>query len=207
MLFHEVLDIASVFVWGLSGGLVAARARLDIVGFCFLAVLTAFGGGTVRDLLLGVHPVFWITQPWHILVACAAAMLVFVAAHRIEPRRPALNWIDAVAMAVALAAGVSASHVAGASWPIILIMGMITGTFGGMLRDIVANEVPMVLRDGDLYVTACLVGAVVVVMLMQLLPGAMPLAVLAGAVVTFLIRAGALVFGWRLPVYRPRGPG
>lgn len=206
MLFHEILDIASVFVWGLSGGLVAARARLDIVGFFFLAALTAFGGGTVRDLLLGVHPVFWITQPWQILVACAAATVVFVAAQHIVPRRRILNWVDAVAMAVALAAGVSASHVAGAAWPIILIMGMITGTFGGILRDIVANEVPMVLRDGDLYVTACFAGAAGVVVLLYLMPDAMPLAVLGGAAVTFLMRAGALVFGWRLPVYRPRGP-
>ena len=205
MLFHEILDIASVFVWGLSGGLVAARARLDIVGFFFLAALTAFGGGTVRDLLLGVHPVFWITQPWQILVACAAATLVFFAAQRITPRRRILNWVDAVAMAVALAAGVSASHVAGASLPILLIMGMITGTVGGILRDIVANEVPMVLRDGDLYVTACFAGAVTVVALLQLMPGAIPLAVLGGAAVTFLVRAGALLFGWRLPVYRPHG--
>ncbi len=206
MLFHEFLDIASVFVWGLSGGFVAARARLDIVGFFFLASLTAFGGGTVRDLLLGVHPVFWMGQPWQILVACAAAALVFVAAHHIEPRRRILNWVDAAAMAVALAAGVSASHAAGAPWPIILLMGMITGTFGGILRDVVANEVPMVLRDGDLYVSACLAGAVVVVVLFHLMPAATPVAVLAGAAVTFLIRAGALAFGWRLPVYRPRDP-
>ena len=206
MLFHEVLDIASVFVWGLSGALVAALARLDVVGFFFLAALTAFGGGTVRDLLLGVHPVFWITQPWQILVACAAALAVFVGAQRITPRRPTLHWVDAVAMTVALAAGVSASHFAGAAWPIILIMGMITGTVGGMLRDIVANEVPMVLRDGDLYVTACLVGAAVVVALLHLLPDAMPLAVLLGAGATFLVRAGALTLGWRLPVYRPRAP-
>lgn len=200
------LDLAAVFVFAITGGLVASRAQLDIVGFLFLGCLTGVGGGTLRDLLLDRHPVFWLEDPSFIAVACVAALMVFVGAHRLESRFRTLQWFDALALASALAAGIAAARSVDASWPIVLIMGVITGTFGGLMRDVVANEVPMVLRQGELYLSACLAGALTAVVILHFAPGALMLSVTAGAVVTFALRAGSLAFGWRLPVYKPRPP-
>ena len=154
-----ILDLIAVFIFALTGGLVASRAQLDVVGFLFLGCLTGVGGGTLRDLVLGRDPVLWVGSPHYLAVACAAAILAFFTAHRLESRYQAIVWLDALALSVAAAAGVSIAREAGASWPIVLIMGVATGTFGGLMRDVVTNEIPLVLRQGELYVSACLAGA------------------------------------------------
>jgi uncharacterized membrane protein YeiH len=200
------LDLIAVFIFALTGGLVASRGQLDLVGFLFLSCLTGVGGGTLRDLVLGRDPVFWVGSPHYIGVACAAAILAFLTAHRLESRYRAIIWLDALALSVAAAAGVSIARDAGASWPIVLIMGVATGTFGGLMRDVVANEIPLVLRQGELYVSACLAGALLSVLLLHIWPAGETLALLAASVATFVLRAGSLRFGWRLPVYRPRAP-
>ena len=198
------LDYASVAVFALTGALVASRAQLDIVGFIFIACLTATGGGTLRDVMLD-RDVFWIVDPMMLAVASGAAVVVFFSAHRLESRYRALLWLDACALAVAVPAGVAASVGAGLGWPVVLIMGMVTGCMGGLLRDVVCNEVPLVLKQGELYVTCAFAGALAAVLAgLAGVEGGM--ALLACAVVTFTLRAGSLVFGWRLPVYRPRAP-
>ncbi|MBD0417026.1 trimeric intracellular cation channel family protein [Oryzicola mucosus] len=206
MPLDAVLDLIAVFVFALTGGIVASRAQLDIVGFLFLGCLTGVGGGTLRDLLLGRAPVFWVASPHYMGVACAAAMLTFFTAHRLESRYNAILWLDALALPVAVAAGVGIARDSGASWPIVLIMGVATGTFGGLMRDVVANEIPLVLRQGDLYVSACLAGALTSVLLLHLLPAHETLSLMSASGVTFLLRAGSLQFGWRLPVYKARPP-
>ena len=199
------LDYLAVFIFALTGALAASRAQLDLVGFLFIASLTAVGGGTVRDLLLNRDMVFWIANPWYIGTACTAAVLVFFTAHRLESRRRALDWFDAGALAVAVAAGVGVALSLGHSPAVVLMMGMATGTFGGLMRDVVCNEVPMVLRQGELYLSAAFAGALTALGTVAI-TGATPPALLACAVVTFLLRAGSLIFGWRLPVYKPRPP-
>lgn len=201
----SALDFASVFVFALTGALVASRAQLDVVGFVFIACLTAVGGGTLRDLLLGRAPVFWVGQPTYVLVASAAAVLVFFTAHLIESRLVAIRWLDACALAVAVAAGAGVAMDLGHGPVIVMIMGISTGCFGGLMRDVVCNEVPLVLKQGELYVTAAFTGALAAVAAQAL--GVQPSAALIiCAGVTFLLRAGSLGFGWRLPVYRPRPP-
>lgn len=197
------LDYASVTVFALTGALVASRAQLDIVGFIFIACLTAVGGGTTRDVLINREAVFWIADPLILLVAALAAVVVFFGAHLLESRFRALLWLDACALAVAVPAGVGVAIGAGLGWPAVLVMGMITGCLGGLLRDVVCNEVPMVLRQGELYVTAALAGAIAAV---ALLGTGREVALIGCAAVTFILRAGSLTFGWRLPVYRPRPP-
>jgi uncharacterized membrane protein YeiH len=201
----SALDYLSVFIFALTGALAASRAQLDLVGFLFIASLTAVGGGTVRDLLLNRDTVFWIANPWYIGTACVAAVLVFLTAHRMESRRRALDWFDAGALAVAVAAGVGVALALDQSPAVVLMMGMATGTFGGLMRDVVCNEVPMVLRQGELYLSAAFAGALSALAVVTL-TGSTPPALLTCAAVTFLLRAGSLVFGWRLPVYRPRPP-
>jgi uncharacterized membrane protein YeiH len=199
------LDYAAAMIFAATGALAASRAQLDIVGFFFLACLTAVGGGTLRDLMLDRNPIFWIADPMPIAIACGIAFVIFFTAHLLESRLKVLIWLDALALPVAVAAGVSAAVGMGASAPVVLVMGVATGTFGGLMRDVVANEVPLVLKQGELYVTAALAGAGAA-LLAPLVSGHAAAPVLACVAVTFALRSGSLAFGWRLPVYRPRPP-
>ncbi len=203
VLTGDVLDYASVAVFALTGALVASRSQLDVVGFIFIACLTAVGGGTLRDVLLD-RQVFWIADPAILLVATLAAVLVFFTAHRLESRYRALLWLDACALAVAVPAGVAAAQGMGFGWPIVLVAGMVTGCMGGLMRDVVCNEVPLVLKQGELYVTAAFAGALAAVLTGLL--GGPELALLACGAATFVLRAGSLQFGWGLPVYKARPP-
>jgi uncharacterized membrane protein YeiH len=199
------LDYAAALIFALSGALAASRAQLDLVGFAFLASLTALGGGTVRDLLLDRNPVFWIADPTPLAIACGAAVLVFFTAHLLESRQTVLTWLDALALPIAVAAGVRAATEMEQSVPVVLLMGIATGCFGGLLRDIVSNEVPLLIRPGKLYVTAALAGGAAALIAAALFSHpAAPLVACIG--VTFALRAGSLAFGWRLPVYKPRPP-
>ncbi|HQU67787.1 MAG TPA: trimeric intracellular cation channel family protein [Albidovulum sp.] len=204
MTLPEVLDYASVFVFALTGAFAASRAQLDIVGFSFLACLTAVGGGTLRDVLLDRNPVFWIERPSFIGLAVAAAVLVFFTAHLFESRLRVLTWLDALALSVAVPAGVGVALGLGQQWPVVIFMGVATGCFGGLMRDVVCNEVPLVLKQGELYVTAAFAGASAGLLALPVLPSGVALLVCAG--VTFTLRAGSLLFGWQLPVYRSRPP-
>jgi len=199
------LDYLSVFVFALTGALAASRAQLDLVGFLFIASLTAVGGGTLRDVLLNRDTVFWVANPWYIGTACGAAIVVFFLAHLLESRRSALDWLDAGALSVAVPAGVGVAWSMGHGPAVVLIMGMITGAMGGLMRDVVCNEVPLVLRQGELYLTAAFAGALSAVGLAHF-EASVPAALLTCAVVTFLLRSGSLAFGWRLPVYKSRPP-
>jgi uncharacterized membrane protein YeiH len=200
------LDYASALIFALTGALAASRAQLDIVGFIFFAALTAVGGGTLRDLLLDRDPIFWIADPTPLGIAALAAVLVFFTAHLLESRLKWIIWLDAVALAIAVAAGVAVARSLGASAPVVLVMGVVTGTFGGLARDVIANEVPLVLRQGELYVTAAFGGAAATLLGVRLLAVDPIWATAICVVVTFGLRAGSLLFGWSLPVYKPRPP-
>ncbi len=205
MTILAAFDYASVFIFALTGALVASRAQLDIVGFIFVASLTAVGGGTTRDVLLNQDVVFWVANPTYILVAATAALIVFLTAHLLESRYRSIIWFDAMALAVAVPAGVGVALATGMTWPIVMIMGIITGCFGGLLRDVVCNEVPLVLKQGELYVTCAFVGAGAA--MAAITAGlTVPVALLICAGITFALRAGSIAFGWRLPVYKSFPP-
>ncbi len=199
------LDYAAVFVFALTGSLVASRAQLDVVGFLFFACLTAVGGGTLRDVLLDRNPIFWIETPSYLWLACAAGLLVFVTAHLFENRYKLLVWLDAFALAIAVAAWSGLAQALGHTPSIVLVMGVITGSMGGLMRDVVSNEVPLVLKQGELYVTCAFAGSAATVGAIHL--GLAPsIAAIACAGVTFVLRAGSMSFGWCLPVYKSRPP-
>ncbi|NOD49518.1 MULTISPECIES: trimeric intracellular cation channel family protein [unclassified Ruegeria] len=201
----SLLDYASVLIFALTGALVASRAQLDLVGFAFMACLTAVGGGTVRDLLLDRHPIFWVGQPDYILIAVAASVLVFFTAHLMESRYNWLIWLDSFALSVAVAAGTGAALSLDQSGVIVVLMGVTTGCLGGLMRDVVCNEVPLVLKQGELYVSCAFAGSLTAVLAVQ--AGTEPaLALALCALVCWALRAGSLVFGWQLPVYKSRPP-
>lgn len=199
------LDHLAALIFALTGALAASRAQLDLIGFFFLACLTAVGGGTLRDLILDRDPVFWIADPTPLAIACAAAFVVFFTAHLLESRLKVLIWLDAAALGVAVAAGAGVAMAMEQSAPIVLVMGVATGTFGGLMRDVVANEVPLVLKQGELYVTAALAGAAAALAADAVWADTRLTAATAVSC-AFLLRAGSLLFGWRLPVYRSRPP-
>lgn len=198
------LDAGSVAIFALTGALVASRSQLDIVGFLFVACLTALGGGTIRDVILD-RPPLWVSDPMFLGVAAAAAVAVFFTAHLVESRYRLLLWLDACALAVAVPAGVAVALDAAADWPVVLVMGMVTGCLGGLMRDVVCNEVPLVLKAGELYVTCAFAGSAAALAALQV-GAAQSAALLACAAVTLALRTGSLALGWRLPAYRPRPP-
>ncbi|HEY0212604.1 MAG TPA: trimeric intracellular cation channel family protein [Paenirhodobacter sp.] len=200
-----LLDYGSVVIFALTGALAASRNQLDLAGFVFVAALTAVGGGTVRDVLLGRLPVFWVQKPEYMVMIAVAAVAVFFTAHLLESRYRVLLWLDALALAVAVPAGVAVTLATGHHAIIVLIMGVVTGTVGGLMRDVLCNQVPLTLKQGELYLTCAFAGAAT-----ALLIGATGLghvaALLGCAAMTFGLRAGSISRGWRLPVYRPRPP-
>jgi uncharacterized membrane protein YeiH len=201
----DFLEYAAVLVFALTGALVASRAQLDLVGFIFIACLTAVGGGTLRDLILGRDQVFWVARPEFIVIGASAALVVFFTAHLLESRYRALLWLDACALAVAVPVGVGVTLELGHGPIIVLIMGVATGSFGGLMRDVVCNEVPLLLKQGELYLTAAFCGAGAALISNALGWPGLP-ALLACAGVTFALRAGSLGFGWALPIYKARPP-
>jgi len=199
------LDFASVAVFALTGALTASRSQLDIVGFLFVASLTAVGGGTLRDILLNRDAVFWVSDPTILLAAVIPAIFVFFTAHLLESRYRAILWLDAFALAIAVPAGMGVALGLGQSWPIVLVMGVTTGCLGGLMRDVVCNEVPLVLKQGEIYASAAFVGAGAGV-LTEVTGYGTASALIVCAAVTFFLRAGSVAFGWQLPIYKNRPP-
>ncbi|MEP5729062.1 MAG: trimeric intracellular cation channel family protein [Sulfitobacter sp.] len=200
-----LLDYGSVLIFAITGALVASRAQLDLVGFAFIACLTALGGGTVRDLLLDRNPIFWIDNPTYLAVAAAAALVVFCTAHLLESRLRTIIWLDSFALAFAVAAGAGVAITLDQSMIIVVLMGVATGCMGGLMRDVVVDEVPLVLKQGELYVTAAFLGATVAAVLHAYEVDTL-LGLTACGAVTWVLRAGSLWFGWHLPVYKSTPP-
>jgi uncharacterized membrane protein YeiH len=205
MTFLVFLDYTSVLVFALTGSLVASRAQLDLVGFAFLAALTGIGGGTVRDVLLDRNPIFWIEQPAYLAITTLAALFVFFTAHLVESRYRLLIWLDALALGVAVAAGIGVALSLSQPPVIAILMGIVTGCMGGLMRDVVCNEVPLVLKQGELYVSAAFAGAASGVLASAM--GLQSMGVLSAAIaVTLILRGGSIAFGWSLPIYKHEPP-
>ncbi|TDH38060.1 trimeric intracellular cation channel family protein [Pseudohoeflea suaedae] len=200
----EWLDYAGVAVFAATGALAASRKQLDLVGFIFLAAVTGTGGGSVRDLLLGATPVFWVEKPVYLLICAAVAILTFFTAHLVESRYKLLLWLDAAGLAAYSVMGAAKGLAISGSMTVAVVTGMLTATFGGVLRDILAGE-PSVLMRPEIYVTAAGIGAAAFVAADGL---GLPLlaASAIGVLAAFMVRGGALAFGWSISPYRPR-PG
>ena len=196
------LDYAAVAVFGATGALAAARRKHDIVTFGFFAAITGVGGGTLRDLLIGA-PVFWVGKPGYLAACLAAALAVWIFGWG-QGRERFLVWLDAVGMAAYAVVGALKAVSLGVPPFSAVVMGVLTATFGGIIRDVLADE-PSVLLRRELYVTAALLGASVFVVL-GLLGVPVLAAGIAGFVAAFVLRAGAILFGWTLPGFPGRAP-
>ncbi len=198
----QLLDFAGVAVFAATGALAASRKQLDIVGFIFLAAITGIGGGTLRDLILGKLPVFWIQQPAFIAVCVVIAVCVFFTAHLVEYRYRLLLWLDAIGLASYCVMGTMIGLEYGVSPFAAVVTGIMTATFGGIFRDVIAGEKSVLLSD-EIYISAALLGATSFAFLMsiQLDKG---IAIVISFTLAFALRAAALFFGWTTPRYKSR---
>ena len=197
------VDIFATLAFAISGALVASRKQMDIVGFAWLAVITGVGGGTVRDLILDT-PVFWVEDSLPLVVCLASAIAVYFGAHLLQSRYALILWMDAAGLALVTVAGADKGLAAGAGPLVAVVMGVVTGSVGGILRDLIGQEPSIILRR-EVYVTASLAGACLYVFLAGL-DGDRVISVACGLLTIFAIRGFAIVYGWSLPTYRAR-PG
>lgn len=193
------LDLTGTFVFALSGGLAAARSRLDPFGFVVIAMVTGLGGGTLRNLLLDLHPVTWIADPLYLGVCVAAALISFAWARWLESRLRWLRIADALGLGLFVVAGTQLALSAGTHGGIAVMMGVTTGIAGGIIRDVLCNEVPLVLQQ-EIYALAAMAGSLSYVLLDA--GGADPL---LSAAVAFALCAGlrlaAIRWNLSLPAY------
>jgi uncharacterized membrane protein YeiH len=197
----SLLDYAGVATFAATGALMAAEKRQDILTFVFFAAITGVGGGTLRDLLIGA-PVFWVRDPGYSIVCAAMAVLIWLTRGRGLSGKTLL-WLDAAGLSVYAVVGAGKALGLGVSPVVCVVMGVITATFGGIIRDVLANE-PSILLRRELYISAAIVSATVFIVLRVLdVDGAWASAV--AVALGFGVRAGAILQGWHLPAFAPPG--
>ena len=192
-------DVLAAIVFAVSGALVASRKGMDIVGFMWLAVVTGVGGGTIRDLILGV-PVFWVQNPVHVSACLVTAVIMHFIAPLVESRYSMLLWFDAFGLALVTIAGTVKALDVGAPALVAIAMGVVTGSVGGIIRDTLGH-VPSILLKHEIYVTASVLGACAYVALNAFELHRLS-AMIVGFVMTFGVRGLAIKLGWSLPVFR-----
>lgn len=189
-------------MFAVSGALAAGRKRMDIFGVIVLGLVTALGGGTLRDMLLNSGPVFWVADSSYLLVGVIASALAFVVVRRVSVPSRGLLLMDALGLAVFTLIGTAKTLDATASGSLAVGMGIMTGVAGGMIRDVLSAEVPMVLRR-EIYATASLCGSLAYVTMNHLaLPGFACLIV--SVLATLSIRLAAIHWGLSLPLFVSR---
>ncbi len=202
-----VIEAVATIAFALSGLLEAARKRLDAVGICVVAGLAAFGGGTLRDVLLDRRPFVWVEHAlwlWALLALCIGAMLFMRSRHLAVTER-AMQWPDAIGLGLFTAGGTQIALDMQQPAVVAVLMGVITAVFGGVLRDIVCNEIPSAFRDHRPYAICSFAGAWVTVAAQQLeLSHSIGLVLAAGTAT--LLRAAALWTGYTLPSWQAGGP-
>ena len=197
--FVYLLEMLGTAAFAATGALAASRKNMDIFGFCVLALMPAVGGGTVRDIIIDRTPIFWISDTRYVVVALVVALLIFFIRYKPGSRRRWLVWADAIGLALFAALGTEISLAFGTGPLVAVMLGVTTAVTGGMIRDVICNEIPLVLSH-EVYATAAFVASLTYIAATSfgLVDNvALGIAVVAG----FVIRALAIVFDWSLPKF------
>jgi uncharacterized membrane protein YeiH len=194
----EVLDWIGTFAFAVSGGLMGVRKRFDLFGVLFLSFVVAVTGGIIRDLLIGAVPPAAISEIHYFLIAIGGGVLTFYWYPGIASRQRTILLLDAIGLALFAVLGADKAIAHGINPLMAANLGMLSGIGGGMVRDVLAGEIPFVLRS-DLYALAALAAGSIVA-LAQIAGFPRPYGTLAGAAVCILLRIGAIYFGWRAPI-------
>ncbi len=195
----HALDLFGIAVFAVSGALSAGRKSMDVFGVIVVAVVTATGGGTIRDVLLDRHPVFWIGDPTYLVVILVAAIATVIFTRFQRPPRVSLLVADAFGLGLFSIVGARIALEAGAPILIAVLMGAITGSAGGLLRDILCAEIPLILRR-HIYAVASLIGATVYVLLEEV-GLALTISAPVGAATVFLLRLAAMKWNLQVPSF------
>ncbi|MEC9356677.1 MAG: trimeric intracellular cation channel family protein [Pseudomonadota bacterium] len=200
MTLSQILDLIGVGVFAVSGALAAGRKSLDLMGVVVIAIAASIGGGTLRDLLLNRHPVFWIANPSYLIVIVVCALLTVAWTRWFRPPNQSLQYADALGLAFFTISGAQIAETLNFAPIIVIVMGTITGVVGGVLRDILCAEIPMILRRGNIYATAAIAGAAFYLAMNALglprpLPSLLGMSMIAG------LRLAAIRWNLQLPVF------
>jgi uncharacterized membrane protein YeiH len=198
-----VLDLIGVAVFAISGALAAGRRRLDLIGVLVLAAVTAVGGGTVRDVLLDRHPIFWLADARYLLVIIVAALATMLYVRWASVPWITLDVADALGLALFSVAGTQVAEHAGMPAASCVLLGAVTGAAGGAIRDVLTARVPAVLQQGSLYAAAAIAGTSLYLILARI-GVERSTASLVGMAVVAALRLAAIWWGLTLPVFEVR---
>jgi len=196
------LDYFGTVVFAITGCLIAARKQSDILAFILLGLVTAVGGGTLRDLLIGRTPVFWLTNEIYIMLCIGTALVMFVGLHhiqRIKHYKAFLLWSDAVGLATFTMIGTHIAVQADVGFVPAILLGVTTACFGGVIRDLLSNEVTLIFRN-DIYMTACIAGSLVYIVTQHM--GYETLAIPFGFLTCLTLRGLAIQYKLQLPGHK-----
>jgi uncharacterized membrane protein YeiH len=199
------LGLLGVFVFAVSGALAAGEKQFDWVGVVVLAVITSLGGGTLRDVLLDGPAVFWIEDPNYLVVAIASAFLTILYCKWLRPPVKSLQVADALGLALFAIVGAQVAETAGVPPLIVIVMGILTGVAGGVLRDILANEVPLLFRPTETIYSVAALGGIVLYLALQEVGVERVAAAISGVVLISLLRLSAIFFDLKLPTFNVSG--
>ena len=198
MILH-VIELLGVAVFAVSGALAAGRRSMDLLGVVVIATVTATGGGTLRDLLLDRSPVSWMADTTYLHVSIAAALMTVVYARYRHPPERFILIADALGLALFSISGAQIAENVGYGGIVVVIMGTLTGAAGGMLRDVLCAEIPLILRRGRIYATAAIIGIAVYLLLQTQLDRTA--AALIGMASIAGLRLAAIIWDLTLPVF------
>lgn len=199
--FLTIIDILGTISFAISGVLTAMQKRMDVFGILIIASVTAVGGGTLRDLLIGKMPVTWMMDMTFVYVIMGASLFAIVFREQLRYFRKSLFLFDTIGIALYTTAGVQIGLAADLHPIVCVLLGTMSACFGGVLRDILCNEIPIIFRK-EIYATACIFGGIAYLILHKLGMEQMITTIVSGIVVV-IVRIPAVIFKWRLPsVYR-----
>jgi uncharacterized membrane protein YeiH len=200
MTWIYVFDILGTLVFAISGVLTAMEKKFDVVGTIIIGLVTAIGGGTLRDLLIGETPVAWMLSNDYLITVLFAVFLAHTFKNRIQKLRRSMFLFDTIGIGLFTILGLQKTLEIGLPLPMSVLMGIVSASFGGVIRDVLTNEIPLIFRK-EIYATACLAGAIIFLILSSFSPY-QTINMLVSMFVVFIIRYFAVKKGWSLRLYK-----
>jgi len=200
--FVNWCDYLGTLAFAISGIRLAAGRGLDWFGAYVVGFVTAVGGGTIRDILLDIKP-FWLIQPSYLIITALGLIFTIIFRRQVVRLNHSLFVFDAIGLGLFVVVGVAKSYAAGFPWWVAVIMGTVTGSFGGLLRDVLINETPLIFRT-DFYASACVLGSIIYVLMGRYSSLPIEWVQFISAISVFVFRVLAVVLHIQLPTFNPK---